>query len=405
MGKVIIDTDRRTVLSNTPVKIVARVHIVPDGSSEKEVQQINRSTKSIILLDNSNSMLGDKLEYAKAAAVQYCKSMRQGDTITIATFSGSVNFLLNDENPFQRSIESIVMNIFVEDDTNMYSALMQVYDKFSYMSVDSLRPASFKLVLLTDGYPTDGSDPEFVEIASKFQKLGIPMYIIGIGTDYNEDLLLEMYHANEIGSLKFLSDMAGLTTLFDNISKQVILYPSRVLKIKLTPGSKLIKIYKYEPQILELDPIRTGDNLYNVPLGNIGTEDQIIFAIVEVPARGVGEFREATFSVELETLTSGSLIVKRSDDLNSVKQSINKEVQAEFTETELKIEGVKALQGKPNSYTRKIQEIMKDSDLVKTLGEEKMKEFVETQKIIEGTKKVTNEEMKTRKDSFTRKRD
>ncbi|MEM3574099.1 MAG: hypothetical protein QXJ62_07750, partial [Nitrososphaeria archaeon] len=102
---------------------------------------------------------------------------------------------------------------------------------------------------------------------------------------------------------------------------------------------------------------------------------------------------------------SGSLIVKRSDDLNSVKQSINKEVQAEFTETELKIEGVKGLQNKPNSYTRKIQEIMKDSDLIKTLGEEKMKEFVETQKIIEGTKKVTNEEMKTRKDSFTRKKE
>ncbi|MEM3488373.1 MAG: VWA domain-containing protein [Candidatus Micrarchaeaceae archaeon] len=405
MGKVVIGSDRGTVPPNTPVEVVARIHIVPVDSSEQEMQRVPKGSRSIILLDNSGSMEGDKLDQAKAAAVQYYKSLRQGDTITIASFSDTVKFLLKDEKPFQGSIESVIRNIVSEGGTNMYSALMQVYDKFSHTAVDSLRPESFKLVLLTDGFPTDGSDPEFVEIASKFQKLGIPMYIIGIGTDYNEDLLLKMYHANEIGSLKFLSDIAGLTTLFDNISKQVILYPSRVLKIKLTPGSKLNKVYKYEPQILELDPTRAGDNLYTVPLGNVGVEDQKIFAKIEIPARPVGEFREGIFTIDFREPTSGSLIVKRSDDLNSVKQSINDEIKAEFAETELKIEGLKGLQGESNSYTKKIQAVLKNPDLTKKLGEEKIKEFVETQKIIEGTKKVTNEEMKMRKDDFTRKRD
>ncbi|MEM0134699.1 MAG: hypothetical protein QXU18_05645, partial [Thermoplasmatales archaeon] len=162
---------------------------------------------------------------------------------------------------------------------------------------------------------------------------------------------------------------------------------------------------KYEPQILELDPTRTGDNLYTVPLGNIGAEDQKILAKIEIPARPVGEFREGIFTVDLREPTSGSLIVKRSDDLNSVKQSINDEVKAEFTETELKIEGLKGLQGESNLYTKKIQAVLRNPDFTKKLGEEKIKEFVETQKIIEGTKKVTNEEMKMRKDSFTRKRD
>ncbi|MEM3908198.1 MAG: vWA domain-containing protein, partial [Nitrososphaerota archaeon] len=187
MGKVVIGSDRGTVPPNTPVEVVARIHIVPVDSSEQEMQRVPKGSRSIILLDNSGSMEGDKLDQAKAAAVQYYKSLRQGDTITIASFSDTVKFLLKDEKPFQGSIESVIRNIVSEGGTNMYSALMQVYDKFSHTAVDSLRPESFKLVLLTDGFPTDGSDPEFVEIASKFQKLGIPMYIIGIGTDYNED--------------------------------------------------------------------------------------------------------------------------------------------------------------------------------------------------------------------------
>ncbi len=411
MGKIIINSDRGAIPSNTPVGVVARVQIVPAEASEQRGQQIRQGSKSIILLDNSGSMEGDKLDQAKEAAIQYYKSLKQGDTITIATFSDTVSFLMKEERPFQTFVESLVRKVAPDGGTNMYSALTEVDRMFSISSESQIR-ASFKLVLLTDGVASDGGETEFIQISAKFQKLGIPMYILGIGADYNEDLLLKMYRANEIGFFNHLTDITGVIKQFDDISKQVVLYPSRDLTIKLTPGSKLNKVYKFEPQILELDPKRIGDNLYTIPLGNLGTENQKILAKIELPARTVGDFREGTFTVEMNSPTSGPLIIKRSEDLNSVKQSMNVTVQSEFAEAELKVLGLKALdKSDPGSveaarvYTRKIEGIKNNPVMTKKLGEVKMKELVDGGNIIIGTKKVTDVELKERKAGFTKKRD
>ncbi len=411
VGKIIVESDRGAVPSNSRVGVIAKIQIIPAGTSELNRQQAHAQTKNIILLDNSGSMSGDKLNQAKEAAIQYYKSLKEGDTITISTFSDTINVLLKDELPFQTSLENVVRGIDSDGGTNMYAALKEV-EKIISISTEPKGRSSFKLVLLTDGVASDGSENEFKEISSKFTKMGVPLYIFGIGGDYNEDLLIKMYRANEIGFFTHLTNITDVVKDFKNISKQIVLYPSRELTIKLTPGSKLSKIYKSEPQIVELDPKRSGDNLYTIPLGNLGIDNHTVLARIEVPERSSGEFREGSFSVDMDSPTIGILIVKRSDDLNYIKQSINEAVKLEFKETELKILGSKALDKSDTDhaeagriFTKKLEQIKNDPIMTKKIGDANMKQFVDAQNIIMGTKKVTGEELKERKSIFTKRRD
>ncbi|MGC9167140.1 MAG: vWA domain-containing protein [Thermoplasmata archaeon] len=411
MPKILVGSERGIVPSNTPSSIVARVQIIP---SENGKQVIRRNTEHFILLDNSGSMLGSKLDQAKDALIKYCKSINQQDKITIATFSDQVNVIFKNLPVSEMPVEKLIKNVTVEGGTSMYAALSLMYNMIESLKRDIPKSAgseSYKLILLTDGVPTDGSDNEFIQISRKFSMLGVPMYILGIGEDYNEDLLLHMYQANEIGFFKHITNSDDITNTFSDLSKEIILYPSRELNIKITPGTKIIKVYKYEPQILELGPRKISENTYVIPLGNIGTDKQTILIKMEIPQRPTGEYREGLFSIELDTSLTAPLIIKRSEDLDAIKQSLDSDIKAQFTEADINIHALRAMdktnvnsEKEKEIFTKRLEEIQKDNIMTQKLGT-KVQELVETQKIMNGTKKVSEEELKERKSGLTKKRD
>jgi len=412
MSNIQIDKEREYIPSNSQIGLKVRIQIIPEELEGSK--SITHSSSTIILLDNSGSMFGNKLEDAKNAVLEYIKSLNPNDFITLYTFASITKRVIMNAN-LSDNIENIkkeILGISSEGGTNMWSALNEIF-KLVRVNEGGARDKSVRILLVTDGRPTDGDDQSFTKISTDFLKLGIPLYLIGIGSDYNEDLLLRMYRANEIGFFRNVDENSSLQNLFDEISKEKILYPSRNLIIKLTPGTSVKKIYKLEPQILELNPEKSDDHTLIVPLGNIGTEKQKVLMLIELPSRPSGEYREGSFSIELDQLITKPLMVSRTADLDKIKNSKDEIISAEYMEAETKILSQVALdkndqessQKAAITLTKKLETIKKNSSMTKILGEDKIRDIEETQKIIQGTIKVSPDQLKKVKEGYTKRRD
>jgi len=411
MSDIRVDKEREYIPSNSQMGLKVRVQIIPEGLEGSKF--ITHSSNTIILLDNSGSMFGSKLEDAKNAVLEYIKSLNPNDFISLYTFSDVTERIIDNAN-ISDNIENFkikILGISAEGGTNMWSALNETL-KLVRINEGRVRDKSVKILLVTDGIPTDGDDQSFIKISAEFGKLGIPLYLIGIGSDYNEDLLLRMYRANEIGFFRHVDENSSLQNLFDEISKEKILYPSRNLIIKLTTGTSVKKIYKLEPQILELRPEKSDDHTLIVPLGNIGTEKQKVLMLIELPSRPSGEYREGLFSIELDKLITKPFTVIRTEDLDKIKNSKNEIISAEYIEAETNILSQVALdkndqkssQEATIALTKRLETIKKNPSMSKILGEDKIRDIEETQKIIQGTIKVSPEDLKKKKEGFTRRR-
>jgi len=408
MSDIRVDKEREYIPSNSQMGLKVRVQIIPEGLEGSKF--VTHSSNTIILLDNSGSMFGSKLEDAKNAVLEYIKSLNPNDFISLYTFSDVTERIIDNAN-MSNNIENFkikILGISAEGGTNMWSALNETL-KLVRINEGRVRDKSVKILLVTDGIPTDGDDQSFIKISAEFLKLGIPLYLIGIGSDYNEDLLLRMYRANEIGFFRHIDENSSLQNLFDEISKEKILYPSRNLIIKLTTGTSVKKIYKLEPQILELNPQKSDDHTLIVPLGNIGTEKQKVLMLIELPPRPSGEYREGSFSIELDKLITKPLTVIRTEDLDKIKNSINEIISAEYIEAEtnslaqvaLDKNDQKSSQEATIELRKKLETIRNNPSISKILGEDKIRDIEEAQKIIQGTIKIPPEDLKKKKEGLT----
>ncbi|MBN1946485.1 MAG: VWA domain-containing protein [Bradymonadales bacterium] len=147
-----------------------------------------------------------------------------------------------------------------------------------------------KAVVLTDGETTDA--PECLEIASRLADQGISLICIGLGLEYNEDLLAELADRTN-GFLYHLSDSDISLALLRQALADVILKSRREivtdlsLLLHLVPQVSLVSINRVYPMVQAL-PLQTG-----IPwrLGNVelGSELDLVLEI-DLPRLPVGLF-------------------------------------------------------------------------------------------------------------------
>lgn len=156
-----------------PVKGVFRIILVPEKTT------IATGLHYIVLIDNSGSMAGEKLETAKNGAIELLNRIPEGNKVTLITFSTDVKVLAEYEKP--KSVIPLIPNITVEGATALYAALNEA------IKIAKKRESPGCIVLLTDGQPTDVEDLE----AYKNLEMpnGFKVIAFGIGLDYNEELL------------------------------------------------------------------------------------------------------------------------------------------------------------------------------------------------------------------------
>ena len=180
-----------------------------------EVPGAERSAVNLaLLIDRSGSMSGFKLNEAKAAAKQLVAQLRSTDRLAIIHFGSDVksmpSSLATPEN--KDRMLRYIDGIWDDGGTNIGAALQTARDHLLASMSD------FKVnraILVSDGQPTEGMTDQsgLTTLARELRQHGISVSSLGVGTDFNEDLMQQLAEVGA-GSYGYLQDISQLATIF-----------------------------------------------------------------------------------------------------------------------------------------------------------------------------------------------
>jgi Ca-activated chloride channel family protein len=177
-----------------------------------------------IVLDRSGSMSGEKMVRAREAAMYCVDQMLSTDRLSVITFDEHIAVLFPSKQVENKeSMKSLISRIEARGSTALHEAWVR-----GGLTVCSplLETGINRVLLITDGQANVGitNPDQIVTEAMELFKRGVSTSTIGIGDDFNEDLLMPMaesaggnaWHVVEPNDMHriFQSELEGLVTQF-----------------------------------------------------------------------------------------------------------------------------------------------------------------------------------------------
>jgi Ca-activated chloride channel homolog len=200
-----IELDQEVHPSDAPSRAVVKVRVTAPERPSRERTPVNLS----IVLDRSGSMQGDKIEYARLAAIEALRRLRPGDVFSFVTYDSEVETLI----PAQRvtDIESAEAKIRAIRPRGMTALYGGVNQGAAELRKNLEGHFIHRILLLSDGIanvgPSSPADLERLGRALAREDIGVTT--IGVGLDYNEDLMTRLARASD-GNTYFVESSKDL---------------------------------------------------------------------------------------------------------------------------------------------------------------------------------------------------
>lgn len=198
-----------------------------------------------VVIDRSGSMSGAKIENARRAAMRLVELLNDDDRISIVHYGTDVasmgGVFATAENKVK--LRRYIANIIDEGGTNIGDGLA-VGQKHIERAKSDFRVN--RLLLLSDGQPTVGITTQggLINVVRKVRSAGISVTSLGVGADFNEDLMQRLADVGG-GSYGFISDAAAMATLFQKDLEQAGTMVARAatLSFDLPAGIQFVEVY------------------------------------------------------------------------------------------------------------------------------------------------------------------
>jgi Ca-activated chloride channel family protein len=211
----VLDYDVLTVQQPQKLYLVARLTAGPAPE-----EQARRPLNLSVVIDRSGSMAGDKLDFTRQAAQFLVQNLNAHDTLSIVLYNDRVKTLLLPERVLHKdAISQKIDTIKASGTTNMSGGWLEGVNHVSH----NLDPKSVnRVILMTDGLANRGVvEPErLMQIAEQKLGSGVSTTTMGLGTDFNEDLLIDIANSGggafyfiespEVTPLIFQEELSGL---------------------------------------------------------------------------------------------------------------------------------------------------------------------------------------------------
>ncbi len=246
---------------------------VPAGSaSERYVVVTLEGTRALasaeqpinvaVVMDRSGSMEArSKMSYAKRAARELVEALDADDRFALVSFSDRAEVpipstYLGDRQATLRAIYAVQAG----GGTNLYEGLSE---GFSQARDGWSSEALSRVVLLSDGNANVGitDEAELTALAGRWTDEGISLSTMGLGLDYNEDLLAAMADRGG-GSYRFIDDPSALAAVFSEELQQLASVAARgvMVSVETAPGVELLDVLGYDEERREgAVRVRVGD--------------------------------------------------------------------------------------------------------------------------------------------------
>jgi Ca-activated chloride channel family protein len=221
--------DRGTLLRNQPQEVVVKI----DLSAIAEKRKTHRPPLNLaVVLDKSGSMTGAKLEKTKQAAMQLVDRLEPQDFVSLVVFSDQARVLV----PAQRvddlrALKRAIQGIEAGGSTALYSGVkLGAGEVGEYLSSRRIN----RVILLSDGLANigPGSTRELRRLGCDLAEKGISVTTIGVGDDYNEDLMAGLAEASD-ANYYYVKDTEKLPEIFAKELGEMISVAARDVKIEI----------------------------------------------------------------------------------------------------------------------------------------------------------------------------
>jgi Ca-activated chloride channel homolog len=270
--------------TTTPQLAYALIEIQPT----EVVAQVRMPVNVCFVLDRSGSMKGEKIERVRQAVAKAIDLLDTQDIAAVVIFDHRTEVLVpaaavSD----RRAIQDRVGRIRDAGGTKIAPALEKALREIERDRAGAIR----RLVLLTDGQ-TENED-ECVRRAEDAGRMGVPITALGVGKDWNEDLLIEMANRSG-GTADYIARPDEITEYFQNTVQQAqnAAVQNATLNLRLVQGITPRAVWQVIPLINNLGYRPISDRDVTVALGELEKgQGRTVLVEFLVDPRPVGSYR------------------------------------------------------------------------------------------------------------------
>lgn len=250
-----------------PAHSTATIYLMLKIIQPKITLDTNRLPLNIsFVLDRSGSMNGAKLGYTKKAVQFALRNLDSIDQVSLVTFDDQVELPIPSttaENKDQ--LAQLVETIYDRGSTNLSGGLLEGVNQVK----SAYRPELVnRVILLTDGLANEGlTDPaRLKEIVTGIYARGIGLSTLGVGSDFDEDLLVALAEAAG-GNFYFIETPDAIPPIFAEELSGLLSVTGQNPSLKITPAPRVSvsAVLGYEPvfvdgALIKLPDIYNGDS-------------------------------------------------------------------------------------------------------------------------------------------------
>jgi Ca-activated chloride channel homolog len=283
-------------------------YVLIEAKPTEMMAQVRMPLNFALVLDHSGSMRGAKLRNVKEAVKMVIDRLEPTDYVSVVIFDDTSQVVIpsmpcNDKPGMKAAVDQIRD----AGGTTMSLGMIQGLNELRRWSIPY---AINRMILLTDGV-TYGDSDRCRQLARDAAAAGISIYPLGIGSDWDEDLLDTVGHLSGGLPAEFIRDPADALSLFEQQIQSAVDVAVRnaTLIMRLPVGVSPKKVVKVLPIISDLGQSVMSDRQVVIPLGDLEKDKpQSVLVELMIDPRPEGLFRigqsELSYDVPIANVTS-----------------------------------------------------------------------------------------------------
>jgi Ca-activated chloride channel family protein len=346
--------DRGSVLAHGDGLV--KMELVLKAQERPGLTSFRVPTDLVVILDRSGSMSGEPLHHAKGAVRELIASLGSGDRFALVTYSSGAALAI----PLSKATSSAragwlpaVERIQATGGTNMARGLDLAMDTVARVKTRGRAP---RVILISDGHANEG-DHSLEGLRARAARAVAGEYVVstvGVGLGFDEHLMAQLADAGT-GNFYYLRHSEDLGAIFAGEFESARETVAQALKVQIVPGEGVEVV---DAAGYPLD--RQGQAVFFRPGSLFSGQERRVWVTLRAPAGEEGETGLGRFSLSYRDAAdpdAGRSVLAFSevpvvacvkgeeeflasvdqaafedqlavDELNSLKQSVSRSVQA-----------------------------------------------------------------------------